>query len=100
MAIAPSKLGEFVMQQWMSDDALLRSLRESGLVRRSAPDDELTAVFRHAREEDEAIPEQERAFNSPHERVRVFLQPYLTAKGRAWAVPLKSLDRPWWKLWG
>jgi len=32
-----------------------------------------------------------RGFNSPNERVRVFLAQYLTDKGRMWAEPLKSL---------
>ena len=31
-------------------------------------------------------------YNSPHERVRVFLAPFLTDKGTAWAVPLRSLE--------
>jgi hypothetical protein len=99
MAIAPSRLGKFVLENWSGDDALLRTLRRAGLVSRNAPDEEVTAVFRQAREEHAAIPEGARAFNSPHERVRVFLEPFLTARGRAWAVPLKSLERPWWRFW-
>ena len=57
------------------------------------------------------MPEGAREFNSPEERVRVFLEPYLSDKGRRRAVPLDSWDlpddedapsdkRPWWKLWG
>jgi len=106
MAIAPSKLGQFVSPLlYAVDEARLRSLRAAGLVRPDAPDDALTAAFRRAREEDDAIPDDARAFNSPEERVRVFLDPYLSEKGRRWAVPLDSLDlpddeRPWWKFWG
>jgi len=99
---APSKLGDFIEpQMWDAVDALLRSLRAAGLVRSNATDDELIAAFRRARQEHEAMSEGERCFNSPdpHERVRVFLGPYLSRKGRRWAVPLKSLD-PWWKFWG
>lgn len=95
MAIAPSKLGQLVSRQfWNADEALLRSLRAAGLVRPDAADDELIAVFRRARQEHDAIPEGARAFNSPEERVRVFLEPYLSDKGRKWAVPLESLDLP------
>jgi hypothetical protein len=52
------------------------------------------AVFKEAREKDEGLPDYQRAFNSPHERVRAFLvrDSYLTDKGRKWAVPFKSLD--------
>ena len=70
------------------------NVHEVGLVSSDASDNELTAVFRKARDEHLAIPEGARAFNSPHERVRVFLEPYLTDKGRHWAVPLDSLDLP------
>ena len=94
MAIAPSKLGRFVLPMLNADEALLRSLRAAGLVSRDAPDDALLAVFRRARDEDAALPEQARRFNSPHERVRVFLRPYLSDKGRRWAVPLDSLSLP------
>jgi hypothetical protein len=95
MAIAPSKLGHFVARQfWNSDDALLRELRAAGLVRPDVSDQELTAVFTRARQEHESYPEEDRAFNSPQERVRVFLEPYLSDKGRRWAVPLDSLELP------
>ena len=111
MAIAPSKLGNFVLPMLNADEVLLRSLRASGLVRRDALDDALTAVFRRARDEHDALPEGAREYNSPEERVRVFLEPYLSDKGRRWAVPLDSFDipddedlpsdkRPWWKFWG
>jgi len=109
MAIAPSKLGRVVTSAWTSDEALLVRLRDLGLVAADASSDELMAVFRRAREEHAALPEGSRRFNSPNERVRVFLGPYLSDKGRAWAVPLTSLDlpddapaakqKPWWKFW-
>ncbi len=67
---------------------------EARSVRVSVPDEDLTAVFNEAREEDSALPEGERLYNSPEERVRVFLEPYLSDKGRKWAVPLDSLDLP------
>ncbi len=95
MAIAPSRLGRLVQENWNDDAAILRSLRKAGLVNRRASDDELVAVFRRAREEHAALPEGGREYNSPNERVRVFLAPYLTLRGRAWAVPLESLTRPW-----
>lgn len=98
MAIAPSRLGRFVQEHLDDDGALLRSLRRARLVRLGTGDDELTAVIRGALEEHARIPEAARSFNSPEERVRVFLQPYLTRKGHRWAVPLKSL-RPWWMFW-
>lgn len=94
MAIAPSKLGRFVCREGSSDDGLLRQLREAGLVRSDATDDEVTATFKKARDEDRALSESARMFNSPEERVRVYLEPYLTKKGLKWAVPLKSLDLP------
>ena len=93
-AIAPSKLGRFIDQNWSSDASLLRSLRKAGLVKPEVADGKLMAVFRRAREEDLSLPEGARRFNSPNERVRVFLEPYLTDKGRKWAEPLKSLDLP------
>jgi len=93
-AIAPSKLGVFISKNWSSDASLLRSLRKAGLVKPDVADDELMAVFRRAREEHAALPEDRRGYNSPNERVRVFLDPYLTDKGRKWAEPLKSLDLP------
>ena len=111
MAIAPSKLGRFVDQEWSSDFVLLRRLREVGLVVSDASDGQLMAVFEKAREEHASLPDGARAFNSPNERLRVFLQPYLSAKGLKWAVPLESLKladedlpeqlpkRPFWKFW-
>lgn len=92
MSIAPSKLGQFIRPLLTGpDDSLLRSLRTAGLVESDARDDEVIATFRRARQEHDAIPERGRAFNSPEERVRVFIQPYLSEKGRRWAVPLDSL---------
>jgi hypothetical protein len=111
MAIAPSKLGRFVDDFWTSDKALLVRLRDAGLVNPDASDDELIAVFRKARAEHAALAEGMRRRDSPNERVRVFLGPYLSDKGRAWAVPLRSLSlpddappaaakqRPWWRFW-
>jgi hypothetical protein len=81
-------------------------LRARGLVRADVSGEDLLAVFRKAREEQAALPPGQREFNSPHERVRVFLAPFLTRKGTQWAVPLRSLNlpdedqlRPWWKFW-
>jgi hypothetical protein len=108
MAIAPSKLGKLVLRYWDSERALLRGLREAGLVNPDASDDDLRAVFRKAREEHAGIPEADRIWNSPNERVRVFLEPYFSEKGRLWAAPLISLElpddppsnrRPWWRFW-
>jgi hypothetical protein len=107
MAIAPSKLGRFVKQEgfsWPSeesdvsrdsgeaDEALVSRLRETGLVRPDATNDEIAETFRSARREHAAGGYS--PFNSPEERVRVFLEPYLTPKGQRWAEPLKSLDLP------
>ena len=75
-----------------------------------ATDAELKDIFQAARDEHNTMHEEARLFNSPHERVRVFLQPYLSDKGRRWAVPHTSLNspddvslpgskRPWWKIW-
>ena len=107
MAIAPSKLGRLVAQEWHSESALLQTLRKRCLVRAGVSDAELLATFRQAREEHAALPSGEREFNSPNERVRVFLAPFLTDKGKRWAEPVRSLDlpdsderRPWWKFWG
>ena len=93
MAIAPSKLGKLILHHWGSERAALRSLREADLVNQDVSDDDLKAVFRQAREEDAALGPM-RTFNSPNERVRVFLEPYLSEKGRQWAAPLTSLDLP------
>lgn len=124
MAIAPSKLGRFVLQEgfsWPSeesatprdfgeaDEILVRRLRETGLVCPDAASDEIGKTFRAARSEHAAGGFSQ--FNSPQERVRVFLKPYLTPKGQRWAEPLSSLDLPdedaqgrseapaWWKFW-
>lgn len=96
--IAPSRLGGLVSQEWQSDDALLLKLRQLRLVRRDVFDEDLKGTFRRARQEDSCLPPGLREYNSPNERVRVFLEPFLTAKGRLWAVPLRSLE-PWWKFW-
>ncbi len=114
MAIAPSKLGQFVAERiWEGNDALVRSLRAAGLVKPKISDGELISVFRKVREEHEALSEEVPAYNSPNERICVFLEPYLSSKGRKWAVSLESLDlpddetqeprgdrRPWWEFWG
>lgn len=105
MAIAPSKLGFFVAREGFSwptrqaaatqdvgtvDEVIVRRLRETGLVRPDATDSEIAKTFQLARNEHMALEYSE--FNSPHERVRVFLAPYLTPKGQRWAEPLRSLD--------
>jgi hypothetical protein len=92
MAIAPSKLGEFVQREGTSDEILLDRLREVGLVRADVADADITATFQAARDEHEAGGRS--PYNSPEERVRVFLEPYLTDKGRAWADPLKRRPVP------
>jgi hypothetical protein len=121
MAIAPSKLGRFVCDEgfrWptnesapldfsAADEILVRRLRAIGVVRPEVSDGDIAETFRAARREHAAHGYS--FFNSPHERVRVFLQPYLTRKGRAWAEPLTSLNLPdddseaearsWWKFW-
>ena len=94
MAIAPSKLGQFILREGASDDALLRRLREVGLLRSRASDDKVTTTFKKARDKDASLSKIARAFNSSEERIRVFLKPYLSRKGRRWAVPLDSLDLP------
>jgi hypothetical protein len=77
-----------------SDDVLLRQLRAAELVRPDVSDGDVILTFVRAREEHERTPVTDRPYDSPEERVRVFLAPYLTTKGRAWAVPLKSLNLP------
>jgi hypothetical protein len=112
MAIAPSKLGRLVAEESHSDDALVRRLRDAGLVWEDASDDDLRQTFRQAREEHMALSPGQQEYNSPNERVRVFLAPFLTYRGRRWAAPLVSLDLPdddapsqshfrsrWWKFW-
>ena len=94
MAIAPSKLGRLIDRHVGSDDALVRKLREAELVRPDASDGDLLQAFSEARDEHQRMPAVQRPYNSPEERVRVFLDPCLTTKGRAWAVPLSSLDLP------
>jgi hypothetical protein len=77
-----------------SDEVLVRKLRDAEVVRPDVSDGDLVLTVVRAREEHERLPAAERPYNSPEERVRVFLDPYLTTKGRAWAVPLRSLDLP------
>ena len=94
MAIAPSKLGRLVRQEGESVDTLIQRLRELGLVEPDVSNADLMAIFEKARDEHRALSDEMRSFNSPHERVRVFLAPYLNAKGQKWAVPLDSLKIP------
>jgi hypothetical protein len=94
MAIASSKLGRLVRQEGESDDRLILRLRDMGLVKPAVSNADLVRVFEQARAEHRALSDAERSFNSPHERVRVFLAPYLTARGQKWAVPLESLHIP------
>lgn len=109
MAIAPSKLGRLVVREWHSEATLFRALREKKLVGSWVSDEELREVLRRAHYEHLALPPGQREYNSPHERVRVFLAPIVTKKGRRWAVPLDSLELPdeeeptwlsrWWTFW-
>ena len=49
MAIAPSKLGQYVDPLlYVADEARVRSLRTAGLVRPDTLDDDLTAAFSEA----------------------------------------------------
>lgn len=89
--IASSKLGNLVGRHWHSEALLIRLLRERQLVRSEVSDMLLTMVITQAREEHQAMSDGQQMFNSPDERTRVFLEPYLTRKGRRWAVPLTSL---------
>ena len=91
MAIASSKLGKLVAEGLLAGDshadkAIVRRLREAALVVPEAREEDLIAVFEKARQEHLAFGEG-RHYNSPHERVRVFLGPYLSDKGKAWAMP-------------
>ena len=88
MAIAPSKLGRFVSPYLSSPDAFLAALRNAGLVEPSASDEDVKHTLQRAEDEHAQIPEAMQVFNTPHERVRVFLGPYLTPKGQLWAEPL------------
>jgi len=122
MAIAPSKLGKVVLHEGFSwptaksgspedyraaDDRLVPRLREMGLVREDVADGAVAETFQAARREH--VAHGYSPFNSPEERVRVFLEPHLSAKGRRWAVPFDSLTLPddkedgnrarsWWKF--
>jgi hypothetical protein len=94
--IAPSKLGDLVARYWRDHDdsgdaPLMSQLRSRQLVRDDVGDKQVRAAFERARAEDAALADADRPYNSPEERVRVFLEPYLTLKGRRWAVPLDSL---------
>ena len=100
MAIAASKLGLLVLQHWDSEEALVRELRDAGLVKRRVSDSKLKDTFKRARDEHAALPDWQQQFNSPNERVRVFLAPLLTREGRRWAEPFAGPDSPWWKFWG
>jgi len=111
MAIAPSKLGRVIAEcMYSGGNALVYRLRQDDLVRADASNENLIAALDKALEEHAAIAEGVRAFNSPNERVRVFLEPYLNTKGKRWAVPLESLKipdgepelgerGPWWRSW-
>jgi len=94
MAIAPSKLGQLVEAEWHSEETLILKLREHGLVRKDTSDAELRSTFQQAKDEHAALPSGQRRFSSMNERVRVFLKPFLSAKGKAWAEPLESLKLP------
>jgi hypothetical protein len=85
MAIALTELGRLLGRDLDSDDSLVRKLRDAEVVRSDVSDDELTATFARARREHAALDDEDQLFNSPEERVRVFLAPYLNAKGRGWA---------------
>ncbi len=87
MAIAPSKLGRLVAQELDSEDVLVQKLRQAGLVKPEVPDRSLKLTFQHGRY-------RESEFDSPHERVRVMLAPFLTAEGKRWAEPLRLLNLP------
>jgi len=94
MAIAPSKLGSLIANHSQTHHALVQRLRELELVIDEASDADLLATLTRVRDEHAALPPSSQMFNSPWERVRVFLKPYLTEKGRTWAEPLKSLHVP------
>jgi hypothetical protein len=99
MAMPASRLLRFVASAWTSDEALLVLLRDSGLVKPDASNDELMAGFRKVREEYTALPEGPH-FGSREGSVVGFLQRYLSDKGREWAVPpWAERQRPWWRFW-
>jgi len=95
-----------VEECWHSGSALPEVLRQQRLVRADVSDEDLEAAVNRALIEDATLPSGQRECNSPNERVRVFLEPFLTARGRLWAEPLRSLRladgdarKPWWKVW-
>jgi hypothetical protein len=96
VAIASSKLGHLVRGvEWIaSPDEVIRRLRDAALLKPEATDGEIASVLKAAADEHIALDQDEQQWNTPSERVRFFLAPYLSDKGRAWAEPLKSLDLP------
>lgn len=94
MALAPSKLGRFVDRHGITPESMIRMLREAGIVEPDCSDDAIRAALIRAREEHDALPAWQQDFNSPEERVRVFLEPCLSEKGRRWAEPIESLRLP------
>jgi CheY-like chemotaxis protein len=81
-----SKLGRFVEGCWHSWYAFVHGLRENGLVEPDVADEDLLAALETARREHANLPERLQLFNSVSERVRFFLSPYLSEKGRQWSV--------------
>lgn len=60
MAIAPSKLGRVVSELFDSDEALVRRLRETGLVKADVSDADIRATFQKARAEHASFPPGQR----------------------------------------
>jgi hypothetical protein len=75
MAIASSKLGRVIAEcMYSGGDALVHRLRQDDLVRTDVSNEYLIAALDRALEEHAAIAQAVRAFNSPNERVRLFVQ--------------------------
>ncbi len=107
MAIAPSKLGRVIRDAGASPERIIASLRARQLVEPSAADAEMRAEIESVLTFFRERPRGRMFFGGPAcEDIRVCLAPFLTAKGEAWAVGMKSLDIPddpvprvWWRFW-
>lgn len=95
MAIAPSKLGGLVLKtvgrvEGSDAAALFSALKQRGLLVEGVRVGDIVPLLAKV----QAEPNYHDPFNSPEERLREHLRPFLSPKGLTWAEPLSSLDLP------